>query len=97
MPLPFSYLLLPLVVAVVVIARGSLSPRGNSETDKAFALVVVVPSPLAGEGGSPKGNTVRGSPFLVMPLPFSYLSLPLVVAVVVIASGRFVAPRQSRN
>jgi hypothetical protein len=36
-------------VAVAVIARAALSARGNPETDKAF-VVVVVPSPLAGEG-----------------------------------------------
>jgi hypothetical protein len=34
----------------VVIARGALSPRGNPGTNKAFVVVVVFPSPLAGEG-----------------------------------------------
>jgi hypothetical protein len=58
-----------------------LSPSGNPETDKAFAV---------GRGRSlaPCGRGQgEGSPFLRMQLPFSNLPLSFVVAVVVIARG----------
>jgi hypothetical protein len=40
--MPFSILPLPFCRGSVVIARGALSPRGNPETNKAFAVAVVV-------------------------------------------------------
>jgi hypothetical protein len=58
--------------------RNGVILRARAESLNAFflfAVVVVVPSPLVGEE-----NLLRkfgeGSPFLVMPLPFSILLLP---------------------